>query len=282
MDTAWRRKELGSFLRSCRASLRPEDVGLRGAGRRSTPGLRREEVAVLAHVSVTWYTALEQGRDIRVSDEVLDSISTALRLDPAARQHVFELARPALTLRHPLQDAPTAASLAILHALTLPAFLFGARGERLAWNSAAAALFPAGRLGAGRQWNRFWNLLTDENIRSLFQDWEQYARQSVADLRARSARFIDDPAFQQLLADLQGASPEFREWWPLREPRDHRRVPMTLNHPRAGKLVLEPSLLELADEPGLHISVLTPVPGTSTAARLHALLLNQIESHSEA
>src|SRR5579871_2484710 len=172
-----RRREFAAFLRSRRERLMPSDVGLPDGFRRRTPGLRREEVALIAGVGATWYTWLEQGRDVQPSEEVLNALAVALRLDPAERRHLFILAdRPA---QQPLATGPESVPRPLVRMLKRmtdqPAYVLGRRWDVLAWNKAAVAVFgDFGRL-EGDARNLIHLMFANESHRRLLLDWEQLA-----------------------------------------------------------------------------------------------------------
>jgi len=269
-----RRAELADFLRKRRAGLQPGDVGLPNGGRRRTPGLRREEVAQLAGVGSTWYTWLEQGRDVKASIEVLEAISRALRLSPAERVHLILLGRG--------EEAPACAAPAERVSPTLrrlienlganPAFLLGRRWDYLAWNRATSVLF--GDLGGVPRTarNHVWLTFMDPARRELFPDWELSARLSVAKFRADSARHLGDPAFEELIHALRKSSPEFCKCWKRHEVARGGAGRKELRHPVAGTLVFEHAVFGPQEAPDQRLILYTPLPEADTQAKLAALL----------
>ena len=212
-----RRNDLAEFLKARRAAVSPEDAGLPASPRRRTPGLRREEVARLAGVSVSWYTWLEQGRPINASAEVLDSVARVLRLDPVERDHLFELAgHTTHGVRATLGDATVPEDLdALLDALEpAPGYVLGPRWEYLAWNRAQARLYPAIDTLADDERNLVWSVFARPEGRALIVDWEDEARRVLSQFRADITPHRDDPATEALVDRLQAASPEFAAWWP--------------------------------------------------------------------
>jgi transcriptional regulator with XRE-family HTH domain len=214
-----RRRELGAYLRSRRARLAPGDVGLAPGVRRRTPGLRREEVALLAGVGATWYTWLEQGRNVRPSAEVLNRLGDALRLDPVEKKHLFILAN------RPNPDPPSAMEERIdeplrrvLVSLAMqPAYVTGRRWDVLAWNKAATAVFGDFAALEGDARNIMHLIFTDARHRKLLIEWESIARISLGLFRADSAKYVGDPDFERLIAALTRLSADFRRWWPQRD-----------------------------------------------------------------
>lgn len=214
-----RRRAFGEFLRSRRERLTPASAGLPDGFRRRTPGLRREEVALLAGVGTTWYTWLEQGRDVRPSVEVLNLIAGALRLDPAERRHLFVLAdRPSPELRASGPEHVPEALVRMLDSMSdQPAYVQGRRWDVLAWNAAAVAVFgDFGRLGGDTR-NIMHMMFANPSHRQLLADWDKLAPASLAMFRADSARYAGDADFERLIALLMTESPDFRGWWPRHE-----------------------------------------------------------------
>ncbi|MGV1755587.1 helix-turn-helix transcriptional regulator [Rhizobium sp. A22-96] len=269
-----RRREFGAFLRSRREKLTPSGVGLPEGFRRRTPGLRREEVALLAGVGTTWYTWLEQGRDVRASSEVLSALADALRLDPAERRHLFTLSdRPSAEApsRGP-EDVPDALRRMLASLAGQPAYVLGRRWDVLAWNAASVALFGDYSLLQGDARNSVHRVFTDPAHRQLLVDWEIVAANSLAMFRADSARYAGDPDFERLIATLTQASSEFRAWWPrqdvLRPLTGHKR----LRHPGGGLMTFEYTALAVMDRPDMKLVVYTPLDEDGTSGKLKELL----------
>jgi transcriptional regulator with XRE-family HTH domain len=268
-----RRAELADFLRTRRASLLPEDVGLPAGGRRRTPGLRREEVAQLAGVGATWYTWLEQARDVRASFDVLESLARALRLSPAERGHLILLGRgeqgPAC--QPPAERASPTLKRLVENLGPSPAYIMGRRWDYLAWNLAwrVLASWEPGRDPSTR--NHIWLTFMDPARRTLMPDWERAARRLVAKFRADSARHIGDPAFERLIESLRAASPEFRRWWERHEVAGGGEGRKELLHPVAGRLVFEHAVFrhEASDQ---RLVLYSPLGDEDTPAKLARLL----------
>lgn len=207
-----RRQELAAFLRSRRERLRPDEVGLLSGRRRRTPGLRREEVAQLAAVGVTWYTWLEQGRPINASPEVLEAIAGALRLDASEREHLYRLADVSVPQDDSGSDRLDAQVQVILDGLLpLPASVINGRYDMLAWNSAYEALFPGIVNAPAGERNTIWQLFTVKSCALI--DREQELPRMVATLRSAFGRHIDEPAWTEFIRRLSAASPHFAELW---------------------------------------------------------------------
>ncbi|GHE12798.1 helix-turn-helix transcriptional regulator [Streptomyces alanosinicus] len=214
-----RRRELGAFLRSRRERISPEEVGLPQTGRRRTPGLRREELALLAGISVTWYTYLEQGRDIRASDQVLDALASVLRLDRHERGHLFRLAGhpPAADADEP---TPLPAEVAAVPHLLQPhpAYIISGTYDVLSRNRAAEelfpCLFPTLTTAAHRSANFARWVFLEPVAREVLVDWEPEAQGLLARLRTLAGRHSGDPQYTRLVDELKTGSPEVRAWWP--------------------------------------------------------------------
>jgi transcriptional regulator with XRE-family HTH domain len=269
-----RRAELADFLRRRRAGIKPEDVGLPNGGRRRTPGLRREEVAMLAGVGTTWYTWLEQGRDVRASLEVLEALSRALRLTPAERTHLVLLGRG----EEPPPASPPAERVSVSQRRLIanlgpnPAFILGRRWDYLAWNPATAALF--GDLGAVPRpaRNHVWLTFMDPARRQMFTDWERSHPLLVAKFRADSARHLGDPAFEEMIQALRRSSPEFAQAWKRHEVAEGSAGRKELRHPDAGMLAFEHAVFHPSDEPDQRLVLYSPLPDHDTPAKLARLL----------
>ncbi|HEX3607137.1 MAG TPA: helix-turn-helix transcriptional regulator [Candidatus Dormibacteraeota bacterium] len=262
-----RRRELADFLRSRRARLGPEDVGLPNGVRRRTPGLRREEVALIAGVGVTWYTWLEQGREISVSRLVLESICRALRLDAAERAHLNTLAGlDVAPIAAQLDTVPPAVQAMLDELDPCPAYVLNARYDVLAWNRAESALI--GDLGALSCTDRniLWLLFTDPAWRSLLVDWEHDAAWVVAQFRAAMARHVGESHWVSLVERLQAASEDFGTMWDRHEVAGTRSRSKTYRHPRVGLLTVNPVSMRLAESPDCRVMVCVPADAASRTA----------------
>jgi transcriptional regulator with XRE-family HTH domain len=271
---ARRRDELADFLRQRRASLQPQEVGLPGGGRRRTPGLRREEVAQLADVGTTWYTWLEQGRDVRASMEVLEAIASALRLTPAERTHLILLGRgeQAPPRRAPAERVSPTLRRLVENLGGNPAYILGQRWDYLAWNRAATALL--GDVGAVSkpERNHVWLTFMDPARRELFPDWTRSIRLLVARFRADSAHHVGDPSFEELIAALRASSPEFCKLWKRHEVAGTGVGRRQVEHPVAGRMVFEHAVFNPSEAPEQRLVLYTPMPEEDTPAKLARLL----------
>ncbi|MEU9000350.1 helix-turn-helix transcriptional regulator [Streptomyces caniferus] len=270
MDSTARRKELAAFIRSRRERLSPHTAGLNPGPRRRTPGLRREEVAQLSGVSVTWYTWLEQARNIRVSRQVLDAVADTLQLTPQERRHLMALSGvPLLTERKPVPLNPLFQRL--LDELSpKPAYVISPCWDLLAWNQAHAAL-----IGDPLQWpvderNLLWLLFTHREMRSLLVDWHEDTQRLIAQYRAAAARHAGDPRFEQLTQTLCQASSEFRQGWTQHDIGTFEPARKEFDHPALGRLTLEYTKL-IPDENSDVIVVIYLPADAQTRAKLPLL-----------
>lgn len=266
--------ELGSFLRTRRARIAPEDVGLPRGARRKTPGLRRAEVAQLVGVSVDWYTWLEQGRPIRASTQILERLAQALRMSADERTHLFLLAQQQPPPTQEQQDeAITPALQRFLDGFAeRPAFVSGRRWDILAWNDAGCALFGEYQQRRGRERNTIWNIFTQPLSRQFIVGWEEDARMLLAQFRTSCARHPDDAQLAALVRDLQERSPEFRAWWPDHEVRGGQEGRKLIDHPDAGYMAFERLTFQVFDTPDLKVTVYTPLGEHHTPRKLAQLI----------
>jgi transcriptional regulator with XRE-family HTH domain len=271
MATSSQREELAAFLRARRNALTPAEVGLPAGRSRRTPGLRREEIAMLAGVSVTWYTWLEQGRRINVSTDVLEALARALRLDDAERQHLLTLAvRAPAAHADDVADVPDALVRLITSMEPAPAYVLGPRWEFLAWNRPQARLYPVIERLDDVERNLLWAMFAEPSVRPLLDDWPAQARRILAEFRAGTAALRDDPQVTTLVDRLRAASPEFADWWPQLDVAQFQTRLRRYHHPRAGELVFEYQQLTPSEWPSLRVVCQLPLPGDDSAERLAA------------
>ena len=254
------RRELGDFIRAQREQLSPASVGLVGASRRRSPGLRREEIAQLAGLSTTWYTWIEQGRDVSVSPHSLARLASALRLGRAERAYLFELAGK----RDPQpgdsegDDIPAAVSAAVA-AIGSPAYVLDRNWNARCWNAAAERLFvgwldqPAGR-DASHNLLRF--IFLEPAARSLICDWDGRARRVVAEFRAHCASHLDDAGLRALIDELRRLSPEFVAMWEQHGVLGREGGERTFDHPADGFLRYEQVTFDLASNADVKLTIL--------------------------
>lgn len=264
MDEKERRQALADFLRTRRARLQPGEVDLPAGRRRRTPGLRREEVAELASIGVSWYTLLEQGQDVHPSRHVLESLAQALRLNHYEKQHLLILAGQALPARAALESEQVTPALErVVEALSPhPAFVIGRRWDVLSWNRAAALVFQFDEPCPPHTRNVLWRYITRES-RSIDRDWETRARNLVAQFRADYARYPGDAAFQEVIADLKQASAKFRLWWEQQDVRGLPEGPRAMQHPTLGALEFEHVSFQTSISSDLHVKVYSAAPATA-------------------
>lgn len=263
------REALADFLRKRRASLSPGEVGLSAGLRRRTPGLRREEVAQLANIGISWYVWLEQGREVHPSAQVLESLACALRLTPNERRHLFLLAgQPLPPPLSPAEENVGSALQQVLDDLNpSPAYILGRRYDYLAWNKAADALFAISDMLADTSSlyarNMVWRLFTNPATRAR-PNWEMVARATLAEFRTASARYPGDPWFEELIEELKQLSPEFCQWWPHHDVRSVLDGHKVIRHPVLGSLEFEHVTLQVLTDPDIRIMIYTPNAATRT------------------
>ncbi|GHC67663.1 helix-turn-helix transcriptional regulator [Streptomyces violaceochromogenes] len=269
-----RRAELSEFLRTRRARLKPEDVGLPDFGRRRVPGLRREELAQLAGVSVAYYTRLEQGNGRNVSAEVLDSIAHALRLSDAEHAHLMHLAKPKQHKKKPAARSQQVRP-ALRHLLdsieSVPAYIVGRRSDILAWNRMASALFGdwAEVPAQERNWARM--VFLRPEYRELYLEWEQKASDMVGYLRMDAGCHPDDPRLSALVGELSVKSEDFRRLWAAHDVKEKSYGVKRMRHPLVGELALSFETFRLVDESEQSLITYHAEPGTPSAEALRLL-----------
>ncbi|MEU6557033.1 helix-turn-helix transcriptional regulator [Streptomyces sp. NPDC046915] len=244
---------LGEYLRARRELVTPDNVGLPQLGIRRVPGLRREEVAMLAGISADYYLRLEQGRDRNPSVQVLESLARVLQLDDAGTAYLLGLGsdRPRRTRRRPRKETVPSGIRKLVDSLTLPAFLEGRYFDVLAANPLATALSP--RLVTGH--NRLRDVFLDPAERSLYPDWEEATADLVAGFRQSVGTDTDDPRFIELVGELSLASDRFRQLWARHDVHAREGASVTLDHPQAGELTLNREKLAVSGSAGLLLVV---------------------------
>lgn len=273
------RGELREFLRSRRARLRPEDVGLPGSGaRRRVAGLRREEVAQLAGISSDYYVRLEQGRTQQVSDSVLGAVADVLRLDADERAHLRDLVAVRPSRRPPVAAAglsgrPVRPALArmVTGIDGGPAYLLDRAMNLLAWNRLAGILFEDVVTEPVEQRNMARFVFLDEGAKKVFVDWPEIARTTTAYLRLHTARQRDDAQLTTLVGELSIKSEEFRRLWSEHLVADRTYGTKRLRHPLVGTLTLNYETLRQSDESGHLVMVFNAEPGSETDDALRLL-----------
>ncbi|MFX0574967.1 helix-turn-helix transcriptional regulator [Nocardia nepalensis] len=267
-----RRAELGEFLRSRRARLSPEEVGLPDYGsRRRVPGLRREELAMVAGVSVDHYVRLEQGRTLHFSESVLDAVAQALRLNQVEREHLYRLARPWSGEEPPAEQQVRPGLRTLLDAAAdVPAYIVGRGTNVLAWNALAAALITDFGALPPRDRNLARLVFLDEGMRELYEDWAAKAADVVAYLRLDMARNPGDAGIAALIDELS-AEPEFQKLWERHELKDKTHGRYVYLHPVVGRLELGFETLRLPDDPDQALIMHTTEPDSPSATALQLL-----------
>jgi len=259
MDDAGKRKALGDFIKTQRAQLSPAELSLGGSARRRTPGLRREEVAQLCGISVTWYTWIEQGRTVSVSAAALARIADALHLSRAKRAYLFELSgkKDPQSQDTADQEIPDEI-LAVTANIKTPAYLLDRYWNAVAWNRAAKTLF-VGWLDqkAGSKNLLEYTYSTPEAAR-LISDWEQRARRLVAEFRADCGMYLDEPQIADLVARLSASSAAFKRAWSLHDVTEKEGGERRFNHPSLGQLAYRQVNLRVANRPELKLVMLLP------------------------
>ncbi|MFC6087144.1 helix-turn-helix transcriptional regulator [Sphaerisporangium aureirubrum] len=278
---------LGDFLRSRRGGVKPEDVGVASRGARRVPGLRREELAQLAGVSVTYYTRLEQGQSTNASESVIDALARALDLNDDERAHLHDLARPVRAKRR----RPTRPAVArpgtrqVIDAMVnVPAVVLGRHSQVLAWNTLGHLLlaghyaFDAPDHVAERP-NLTKMLFLDSHHRHLYVRWEDEASRAVASLSLVAGRYKDDRDLAELIGELTMKSPEFASMWSKHPVANCTSGTKYFRHPEVGDLALEFEALHLPDEPGHRILMYSARPGTASEAALRLLQSKVLPEH---
>jgi len=274
------RHQLGGFLRARRAALRPEDVGLaRKINLRRTPGLRRKKIAQLAEISVSWYTRLEQSKDVQLSAKALAHVAGALQLTPAQREYLVTLARGDPLEVQPARTPSVSATLQdVLDAQgDNPAYLIDACLNLLAWNQAAIRVFGfADDLAdvPAEERNLLWLIFTDD-ARTWLVDWERHAKLLLAQFRDASRHVVDDPWFGRFVERLKQRSPEFADWWSRYDVERVQETQKVIEHPAVGQIALRQTVLQVVDDSrALYLILYTSAPETDTAEKLQKLAID--------
>jgi transcriptional regulator with XRE-family HTH domain len=259
--TEQRRRELADFLRTRREKLKPEILGLAQGSRRRTPGLRREEVAELAGVGTTWYTWLEQARDIQPSVEVLRRLGQALKLNTAEMRHMYVLAGKAPPLELDSMDETVSPTMRrfLDEALRAPALLLGGRWDILALNPPGEEIFLGLMNHPPEKRNYLYYAFCDKAFRERIPEWERHSRRLIAEFRASLGESVDNPWVLELIELLKAESPEFAKWWPEHDVRDNTSVVMTLIGANGKPVVYERILLRSLENPRIKILMFNPM-----------------------
>jgi transcriptional regulator with XRE-family HTH domain len=259
---------LGQLLRSRRERLAPADVGLPAGSRRRTAGLRREEVALLANVSATYYTFLEQGRQVRPSAQVLDALAAALQMSAAERRYLQVLAyggddaaRGVAVSAPPPEQIDQGVAALVQRLDPFPTIVKGRRWDVLAANAAARELFTDWEALPARERNLVRWMFTTDRAREVYLDWQEEARAMLGRFRLAAARHRDDPDFTALIAELQRDSQHVRDWWPRHDVIAVGSGTKKLRHPRLGPVSYSHVVLQVADNPDQTLVTYSPATG---------------------
>lgn len=253
--------ELGDFLRTRRNKIKPEQLGLPCGTRRRTPGLRREEVAHLAGIGLTWYTWLEQGRAINVSDDVLDSLSRVFILSDEERVHLYALANKTIPNGENDYQPVSDTLMRILKRFDTaycPAYIMDSHWNVVAWNELAATIFGDFSLLSTYERNIVYMMFCNQEYMTLFEDWEFHAKGIIARFHAAMAKHIDDPWFSGFVHDLKNKCNTFSAWWSLYDVNRMSDVIKELKHPLIGKMTYEFVSFDVSDNQNLKLLVHNP------------------------
>ncbi|MFD3259683.1 helix-turn-helix transcriptional regulator [Paenibacillus lentus] len=283
MKQQTRLQELSAFLKAQRAKIVPQMVGLPAGTRRRTPGLRREEVAQLAGVSTTWYTWLEQGRDIKVSASVLDNIAAALRLTRDERSYLHALAMDtgggpgaASQLLQEGQPEISPSLQKILQELRYcPTIISDRRCQIVGWNEAASHVFLDFEQIPVEQRNMISLLFMRQEFRRLAVNWEQFVRGFLAIFRAYYGQYVEDEWYNRFLLEMKEAHPHFNHLWEQSEVSSAPEVILEFRHAKGGKMHFQLTSLQVHGNVDLRCSIYTPAPETATEYKLRQLMERQ-------
>ncbi|SFC36429.1 helix-turn-helix transcriptional regulator [Bacillus sp. UNCCL81] len=279
MNQETRLQALSEFLKMQRSKINPQMVGLPVGNRRRTPGLRREEVAGLAGVSTTWYTWLEQGRDITVSNSVLDAISDALQLNKDERNYLYALALPEAEKRSFSNEEETVISPALTKILTelrnCPIIISDRRCHIVGWNQAAAHVFLDFEQIPKEERNLIHLLFSRKEFKSLAVNWEHFVKGFLAIFRTYYGQYMGDQWYTSFIYEMEQNFPEFHELWNESEVSSAPDVLIEFRHAKAGKMLFNLTSLQVQGNIDLRCSVYTPVENTNTESKLRKLMNNE-------
>ncbi|CAH0120971.1 MULTISPECIES: helix-turn-helix transcriptional regulator [unclassified Paenibacillus] len=275
MNDDVRLQALSEFLKTHRAKLQPSAAGLPGGGRRRTPGLRREEVAQIAGVSTTWYTWLEQGRDITVSTQVLDRIAFALQLNEDERKYLFMLAleqtAPSAKDEEPPNISP-AIGLILGELRHYPAIVSDRRCNVVGWNQAAAAVFMDFERVPPEERNIIWLLFTRKELKALAVNWNDFVRGFLAIFRSYYGQYVGDSWYNEFIERISRTNAEFRDFWVHNDVSSAPEFSIEFRHAKAGKMLFDLTSLQVQGRTDLRCSVYTPSAGSDTEAKMRQLM----------
>ncbi|MEC3248552.1 helix-turn-helix transcriptional regulator [Bacillus cereus] len=276
MNNKTRLEALSAFLKAKRAQISPESIGLSAGNRRRTPGLRREEVAQLAGVSTTWYTWLEQGRDIKVSTIVLDCISKALQLNNDETDYLYDLAfETNLEITSPKKDQSKLSSslIRILDELTYcPTIITDRHCHIVGWNPAAAYVFLDFAQIPNDQRNLIRLVFTRKELKALAVNWEHFVKGFLAIFRTYYGRYLDDEWYSQFIKEMSHSHSEFQDLWQESQVSKAPDMIIEFRHAKAGKMLFNLTSLQVQGDMDLRCSIYTPVEETDTENKLKRLM----------
>ncbi|GIN37336.1 MULTISPECIES: helix-turn-helix transcriptional regulator [Heyndrickxia] len=276
MKTETRLQEMSDFLKTKRSRIHPHMVGLPAGTRRRTPGLRREEVAQLAGVSTTWYTWLEQGRDIKVSASVLDAVSNALQLNTDERKYLFALAMEEGVKSSELDEEEAIISPSLKKILKelqyCPTIITDRKCHIVGWNQAAANVFLDFEKVEDKQRNLIYLVFARKELRSLAVNWEHFVKGFLAIFRTYYGQYVADPWYSDFIEKMEKDFPEFQELWNESEVSSAPEVLIEFRHGKAGKMLFNLTSLQVQGNHDLRCSVYTPVEDTNTENKLKKLM----------
>ncbi|XOK58473.1 helix-turn-helix transcriptional regulator [Paenibacillus elgii] len=282
MNHQTRLQALSAFLKAQRAKVLPQNVGLPLGTRRRTPGLRREEVAQLAGVSPTWYTWLEQGRDIKVSKSVLDCVAAALQLTVDERKYLFSLALETGAGTHTLIEELPEISPSLRRILQelrfCPTIISDRRCHIVGWNEAASHVFLNFQHIPVEQRNMIRLLFTQKEFQRLAVNWEHFVRGFLAIFRAYYGQYVEDEWYERFLAEMKEVHPDFDRLWEQSEVRSAPEVLIEFRHAKAGKMLFHLTSLQVQGSSDLRCSIYTPAPDSSTESKLKQLMERSLNS----
>lgn len=282
MNHQTRLQALSAFLKAQRAKVLPQNVGLPLGTRRRTPGLRREEVAQLAGVSPTWYTWLEQGRDIKVSKSVLDCVAAALQLTVDERKYLFSLALETGSGAHTLVEELPEISPSLRRILQelrfCPTIISDRRCHIVGWNEAASHVFLDFQHIPVEQRNMIRLLFTQKEFQRLAVNWEHFVRGFLAIFRAYYGQYVEDEWYERFLAEMKGVHPDFDRLWEQSEVSSAPEVLIEFRHAKAGKMLFHLTSLQVQGSSDLRCSIYTPAPDSSTESKLKQLMERSLNS----
>ncbi|MFC5451660.1 helix-turn-helix transcriptional regulator [Paenibacillus aestuarii] len=275
MDTKERLHALSEFLKTHRAKIQPGEAGLISGGRRRTPGLRREEVAAIAGVSTTWYTWLEQGRDIKMSVSVLDAIAHALQLNQDERQYLFMLAleQPAPTAvvdSQPVISPALHRMVSELH--SCPTIIFDRRCNIVGWNPAAARVFLDFEQVPQEERNMIELLFTRKELKALAVNWSDFIRGFLAMFRSYYGQYVGDNWYSEFTRKLSAENADFRRYWEQSDVSSAPEVVIEFRHAKVGKMLFDLTTLQVQGRADLRCSVYTPLAESDTETKMELLM----------